>query len=82
MSVRLLLLIGLILSLALPVCAFAETVNARDRNGRLVRVEKPNAHTTIVRDPSGRIIEKRIRRGNRVEIRNANGFLLRTETVK
>ena len=61
---------------------FGETVNVRDRSGKLIRTEKTDGETTVVRDPQGKLIEKRVIRGNRIEIRDPSGRLLRTETFR
>ena len=77
-----LIIFSLSLMIALSLPAFAEQVTIRDRNGKILRIEKTEGNTTIVRDPQGKQIEKRVLRGNRIEIRDPSGRLLRTETVK
>lgn len=40
------------------------------------------AETVVVRDRSGKVIERKITRGNRTEVRSPTGKLIRVETVK
>lgn len=37
------------------------------------------ADTVVIRDPSGKLIEKKITRGNRTEVRSPTGKLIRVE---
>lgn len=82
MAMNAFMIFSLAVLLALSLPAFAEQVTVRDRNGKIIRIERTDGNTTTVRDPHGKLIEKRIRRGDRIEVRDAGGRLLRTETIK
>ncbi|GEM_PF-1925807 len=41
-----------------------------------------SAETVVVRDRSGKIIKKRITRGDRTEVRSATGKLIRIEIIR
>ncbi len=57
------------------------SVRVHDSSGKLVKVETPlDGNQTEVRDSSGRLLEKRIKKNGRIEVQDPNGRLLRVET--
>jgi hypothetical protein len=58
------------------------TIPNQFREDRVSPPEKRAPQTLEVRDPQGRLIERHIQRGNRIEVRDNRGRLLRTEQLK
>jgi hypothetical protein len=62
--------------------AFGGTIGIRGPKGKQIRTEKTDGDTTVVRKSYGKPIEKRVTRGSRIEMRDTDGRLFTTETVR
>ncbi len=70
-----------LLLLILPGWALSDqTVEVRDRNGKLIEKRITRGNRTQVRSPAGKLIRVEIKKKDRVEIRTPTGRPLRTET--
>lgn len=66
-----------------PAQAIAESREVRDRNGRLIErwTKKPSGRVEI-RDANGTLLRTRMRRGNRIIIRDGSGRLIAEERIQ